>query len=153
MKRPIRNSVSGTGLAIALLAFGTASAQSQKAQTIPQRNQAYDLGRETVLQGSVLTYTPASSVAPLGAHVTVQTASGAVDVHLGNAQLLAANHFSLSSGDKVRIVGENVVYGKSPQFLARLVQKGNQIVAVRSPRGFPLSPNGKFGPRTEGGAL
>ena len=111
------------------------------------------MSRETALEGKVLQYTPASSVAPLGAHVTVQTASGAVDVHVGNAKRLAANHLSLSSGDSVRIVGENVTYGASTQFLARVVQKGNQILEVRSTRGFPLSPIGKVGPRTEGGAL
>jgi hypothetical protein len=153
MKRLNRIGIGGAWLAGALFLSITASAQQQKAQTVPQRNQSYDVSRESVLQGTVLTYTAASSTAPLGAHVTVQTASGAVDVHLGNAQLLAANHFSLSSGDGVRIVGESVAYGTSSQFLARLVQKGNQTLAVRSVRGFPLSPSGKFGPRTEEGAL
>ena len=111
------------------------------------------MSRETVLEGKVLQYTPASSVVPLGAHVTVQTTSGAVDVHVGNANRLAANNLSLASGDTVRIVGENVTYGKSTQFLARIVQKGNQILEVRSTRGFPLGTTAKLGPRTEGGAL
>ena len=110
------------------------------------------MSRETVLQGKVLQYAAASPVAPLGARVTVQTGSGIVDVHLGNARLLMANHLTLSTGDTVRIVGENVAYGTSAQFLARLVQKGNQVLAVRSTRGFPLAPSGKLGQRTAGGA-
>jgi hypothetical protein len=153
MKRLTRMVIGGAWLTGALLLAITAGAQQQKAQTVTQKTQAYDVGRESVLQGTVINYTAASTTAPLGAHVTLQTASGPVDVHLGNAQLLAANHFSLSVGDSVRIVGENVAYGTGTQFLARVVQKGNQTLAVRSVRGFPLSPSGKFGARTEGGAL
>jgi hypothetical protein len=120
---------------------------------VPQKNLSYDASRETVLEGNVVQYTPASSVAPLGPHVTVQTSSGVIDVHLGRAGRLEANHFSLASGDRVRIVGEMVPYGTGTQFLARVIQNGNQVLAVRSTRGLPLAPNAKFGPRTEGGAL
>jgi DNA/RNA endonuclease YhcR with UshA esterase domain len=152
MKRLTLIGMGGAWLAGAIFFSATASAQ-QKTQIVPQKNQAYDVSRESVLQGTVLTYTAAATAAPLGAHVTVQTSSGVVDVHLGNAQLLTANHFSLVSGDSVRITGENVAYGTSTQFLARVIQKGNQALAVRSVRGFPLAPSGKLGPRREGGAL
>jgi hypothetical protein len=138
-------------LCLFLLLAATASAQ-QNAQPVAQSYKAYDMSRETALTGTVVNYTESSSEAPLGAHATIQTSSGLVDIHLGNARLLDANHFSLSSGDKVRIVGENVASGKNLQFVARIIQKGNQSLAVRSNRGFLLSPTGKFGPRTEGGA-
>jgi hypothetical protein len=152
MKRLTLIGIGGAWLAAAVC-FSAGAAAQQKAQIVPQKNQAYDASRESVLQGTVVAYTAASTRPPLGAHVTVQTSSGVVDVHLGNAQLLAANHFSLASGDSVRITGENVAYGTSNQFLARIIQKGNQALAVRSVRGFPLTPSGKLGPRTEGGAL
>ena len=64
-------------LAGALLVSTTATAQ-QRAQNISQRNQVYDVSRETVLEGKVIQYTQASTVAPLGPRVTVQTASGVV---------------------------------------------------------------------------
>jgi hypothetical protein len=152
MTRLLRGRVSIVWLAGVLLSSTTAGAQ-QTAQTTAQRNQAYDVSRETVVEGKVLQYTAASSVVPLGPHVTVQTSSGVVDVHLGSARLLEANNFSLASGDSVRIVGENVAYGKGSQFLARVIQKGTQVLAVRSARGLPLAPSGKFGPQTGGGAL
>ena len=136
-----------------VLLLSTIAGAQQKAQSVPQKNLSYDASRETVLEGNVVQYTPASSVAPLGPHVTVQTSSGVVDVHLGRVRRLEANHFSLASGDRVRIVGEMVPYGAGTQFLARVIQNGNQVLAVRSTRGFPLAPNAKFGPRTEGGAL
>jgi len=143
----------GIGWLGAALLVSTAASAQQRAQNIPQRNQAYDVSRETVLEGKVIEYTQASRVAPLGPHVTVQTASGVVDVHLGNARMLEANHFSLASGDSIRIVGENVAYGTGAQFLARILQKGNQILAIRSTRGFPLAPSGKSGRQMPGGAL
>ncbi len=152
MTRLLQCGVGIVWLASALLLSGIARAQ-QKAQSVPERNQAYDVSRETVLEGKVLQYTPTSSVAPVGPHVTVQTGSGAVDVHLGNARLLEANQFTLTSGDSVQIVGENITYGTGTQFLARVIQKGHQILAVRSTRGFPLAPTEKSGSRAEGGAL
>jgi hypothetical protein len=129
-----------------------ASAQ-QKSPISSQSNRAYDMSRETVLQGTVVQYTPGSTVAPLGAHVTVQTGSGVIDVHLGNPRLLAASNLTLSSGDAVRIVGESVAFGQGTQFLARLLQKGNQVLELRSTRGFPLEPSAKFGDRSQAGAL
>ena len=152
MKRLTLIGIGCAWLAGTVLFPATAGAQ-QKAQIVPQKNQAYDASRESILKGTVVTYKATATTAPLGAHVTVQTASGVVEVHLGNAQLLTANHFSLASGDSVRITGESVSYGTSTQFLARIIQKGNQALAVRSVRGFPLAPSGKLGQRTEGGAL
>ena len=121
----------------ALLLSTMASAQQK---SIPQRNLSYDVSREVALQGSVISYSETSSVAPFGPHVTLQTSSGVVDVHLGNARVLESNHFTLAAGDSVRVVGENVPVGTGTQFLARIVQKGNQTVALRSAQGFPLRP-------------
>jgi hypothetical protein len=150
MKLRNRLSIGSAWLAGVLFLSTAAMAQQKEAQSVPQTTQAYDVRRETVLQGTVFSYTPASSVAPLGAHVTVQTSSGVVDVHLGSAQLLDANHFTLAAGDSVRIVGESLSYGQASQFFARLIQKGGQSLALRSLRGFPLravanSANGQAG--------
>ena len=152
MIRLLSSRIGIIGLAGVVLLATVAGAQ-QRAQTVPQRNQAYDVSREIVVEGMVVQYTPASTAAPLGPHVTVHTTSGVMDVHLGNVRLLEANHFSLVSGDGIRIVGENVAYGTGMQFVARVIQKGSQVLVVRSTRGFPLAPGGKSGQRTDGGAL
>jgi len=115
----------------------TALGQEKTAQT-PVRSSGYDLKREGTLVGTVITYTESSTTAPLGAHVTLQTTGGVVDVHLGNARLLTANHFSIQAGDTLRIIGENVAFGSAAPFLARIVQKGTQALAVRSERGIPV---------------
>jgi hypothetical protein len=120
------------------------------------RSSGYDLKREDTLVGTVIAYTESSTTPPLGAHVTLQTAGGVADIHLGDARLLAANHFNIQTGDTLRIIGENVAFGSAAPFLARIVQKGTQALAVRSPRGIPYSywvP--KNGPASKplGGAL
>lgn len=117
---------------------------------------AYDVSREVTLIGMVQTYTAASQTPPLGPHVTLQTPSGLCDVHLGDARLLAANHFSIQPGDTLRIIGEYLAYGKGTQFVARIVQKGTQALVVRSVRGIPLSymaPRGGVPSKTQGGIL
>ncbi len=102
--------------------------------------QTYDVNREISLIGTVVKYETASSVPPMGAHVTLQTASGQVDVHLGNARVLQAGHLTLNAGDNVRIVGEPMALGEGTYFAARIVQRGAQAVAVRNAKGFPLTP-------------
>jgi hypothetical protein len=121
-----------------IFACGAMAGAQEKAQTVPQRGNAYDVARESVLQGTVVSYTASSTTPPLGAHVKLQTSSGMVDVHLGNAKLLSINHLTLEAGDAVRITGENVAFGQSTFYAARLIQKGSQTVAVRSTHGTPL---------------
>jgi hypothetical protein len=76
----------------------------------------------------------------MGAHVLVQTASGQVDVHLGNAKLLQTSPLKLNAGDNVRIVGEPMALGDGTYFAARIIQKGIWAVAVRNTKGFLLTP-------------
>ena len=88
--------------------------------------------------------------------LVVHTSNGIVDVHLGDARLLAANHFTIQSGDSLRIIGETVAYGNGTQFVARIVQKGTQVLAVRSVRGIPLTymaPRNGAQAKSQGGAL
>lgn len=94
---------------------------------------------DTIIQGTVVSYTANSTVAPLGAHVVVQTSSGTIDVHLGKAALLSQNHISLAPGDTVRIAGFDAPFGDRTIFAARVLQKGNQAVMLRNPQGIPLA--------------
>jgi len=126
-------------LVTALLFCASAGAQ-QKASSSLEHSRAYNISREVSLQGTVVDYRPLSSTPPLGAHVTLETSSGIVDVHLGNPQMLAANHLSLAPGDAIRVIGENLAGIQGTQFVARILQKGSLAIAVRSPQGLPLKP-------------
>jgi hypothetical protein len=98
----------------------------------------YDVSRETTLVGTVLSYTAESSVPPVGAHVSIQTAAGAVDVHVGSAKLLQQSRVTLAAGDSVRITGEVIAAGQSSTFAARIIEDGTQSVTVRDTKGQVL---------------
>jgi hypothetical protein len=139
MRLKIQMCLGCAACAAALLTAPFSGAQ-QKPTPVAQANSSYDLSRETVLQGTVVSFTASSQVPPLGAHATIQTASGPVDVHLGNASLLKRSDIFLAAGDSVRIVGENQPYGDGSFFAARVLQKGSQSVTLRNSKGIPLSP-------------
>ena len=125
--------------AFVLLFSVAVGAQQKSASTAAHgRVSGYDVTRESTLQGVVLEYNANSSTAPFGAHVLLQTSSGSVDAHLGNSKVLEANHISLSAGDSVRVVGENVTFNNGTIFAIRTLQKGSQTVTLRSKNGMPL---------------
>ena len=156
MKLNIRLCFGGASLAGILLFPGFSDAQ-QKQIPVAQANISYDLSRETVLEGTVVSFTSNSKTPPLGSHVTIQTASGPVDVHLGSEALLKSNDIFLAAGDSIRIVGESQPYGGGSFFAARVLQKGSQSVTLRNSNGIPLSPKRKVGGSAirshQGGAL
>jgi hypothetical protein len=123
-----------------ILAMCLSAGAQQATQSSVQRLQSYDVRREVSLLGTVVKFEPASSVAPMGAHLLLQTSSGQVDVHLGNSKVLQANHLEFNPGDNVRIIGEELAFGDGTILVARIVQKGAQAVAVRNTKGFLTSP-------------
>src|SRR6516162_6706680 len=128
------------GVALAALgAFPLGAGAQETRPAASSRRTAYHAAAETSLQGTVLDYNENSARPPVGAHVTVQTANGTVDVHLGPASYLHANHFSLTPGDSVRFVGAVASTDKGVLFMARIAQKGSQAIAIRSPQGFLLA--------------
>jgi hypothetical protein len=117
---------------------GSTAALGQEAAKTPVHVNAYSVSRESAMQAKVVEYSATSNTAPLGAHVTVQTASGVIDVHLGNAHLLTQNKLSLEPGDSITVVGENIPFGSSSIFAARVISKGTTSVTLRSKNGMPL---------------
>ena len=135
--KKIRSGILALGMA---LSFSSLAQAQQASPPDVQQLRSYSMSREVFLLGTVVKFDPASATPPMGAHVILQTASGQVDVHLGNAKVLQAAHFSLNPGDSVRIAGEPLALGDSTYFAARIVQKGMQAVAVRNTKGFLTTP-------------
>jgi len=102
----------------------------------------YDIAKDVSLQGTVLSFTENSQTPPIGAHVMLQTTAGNVDVHLGDARFLHLAKLNIAQGASVRFVGQMSTAGKNQVFLARLVQVGARVVAVRSVHGLPLGSAG-----------
>src|SRR5215475_14182085 len=122
-----------------------ALAQRPHAAVAKRAPGSYDLSKDVAVTGTVLSYTENSKTPPLGAHLLLQTASGNVEVHLGNARLLHLAKMNLQQGQSVRVVGQSRVLGPGSVFFARLVQSGTQVIALRSDHGLPLTPAGPRG--------
>jgi hypothetical protein len=123
-------------LAVATIVIsGTANGQQSGAARTPDPAH-YSVQRESDLVGTVVAFEANSKTAPFGARVTLQTSGSVVEVHLGDARLLSANHFTIHTGDALRIVGEPISVQGAQFFVARIVQKGTQALAVRTARGL-----------------
>ncbi|MGB2621002.1 MAG: hypothetical protein WA857_10170 [Candidatus Acidiferrum sp.] len=125
----------GSAAFAGVLLFAPFSGAQQNQTPAAQSYSTYEASRESVLTGKVLSYTTNSTVPPIGAHVTVQTVYGPVDVHLGSAKLLEHNGFTLNVGDSVRITGEVMTFGQTTTFAARVVEDGDQSITVRDTKG------------------
>lgn len=131
-------------LVCAAACAGSASAQRPgvNAVSAKQTPGSYNIANDVSLQGTVLSFTENSQTPPIGAHVLLQTAAGNVDVHLGDARFLRLAKLNITQGASVRFVGQMSSVGTNQIFLARLVQVGTQLVAVRSDHGLPLGAAG-----------
>jgi len=150
---PIRK----TMLWVAVAALFSASALAQEKSPQPSlRFGAYDMTHEGTLVGTVVDFKLSSTIPPLGARLSLHTTAGVVDVHLGDARLLTANHFNIQAGDTLRIIGAYTSAGSSSLFLARIRQKGTQALTLRTQRGFPVryvAPKNSGPTRSQGGVL
>ena len=125
-------------LAAACAVFCGATAAQQPAIAPATDTTHYDVSRESNLVGTVVTFDANSKLAPRGARVTLQSSTGAVEVHLGDPRFLVANHFTIESGETLRVVGETLIIPGGQIFVARVIQKGTQALALRTSRGLPV---------------
>jgi hypothetical protein len=130
-------------LGIAVVAPRAAAQSPQSATTSTKTAPGtYNIADDVSLQGTILSYTENSQAPPIGAHLVLQTSSGNAEVHLGDARLLHLAKMNLAQGMSIRVVGQMQTVGVKPVFMARLIQSGGQVLAVRSVHGLPLAAGG-----------
>jgi hypothetical protein len=135
-------------LCLPILSFALAASRAlpETAQPAPAAAKTapgtYNIANDVSLQGTILSYTENSQTPPIGTHLVLQTSTGNVEVHLGDARLLHLAKMNLAQGMSIRVVGQTQTVGAKPIFMARLVQSGAQILAVRSVHGLPLAAGG-----------
>jgi hypothetical protein len=130
-------------LSIAFAASRAVAQSSQPATTSAKTAPGtYNLADDVSLQGTILSYTEDSQTPPMGTHLVLQTSSGNAEVHLGDARLLHLAKMNLAPGMSIRVVGQMQNVGAKPMFMARLIQSGAQVLAVRSVHGLPLAAGG-----------
>jgi hypothetical protein len=75
---------------------------------------------------------------PCGAHLTLETATETIEVHLGPAAMLEEKNVIIASGDTLSVLGSRITMGGTPVLLAREITKGDRTWTLRDPAGLPL---------------
>jgi hypothetical protein len=73
-----------------------------------------------------------------GSHLTFETATETIDVHLGPAAMLDEKNVTIASGDMLTILGSRITLGGKPVLLAREITRGDKTWTLRDSAGFPL---------------
>jgi DNA polymerase III alpha subunit len=77
-----------------------------------------------------------------GTHLTLQTDTGKLDVHLGPSRFLEAKKFAVSKGDQVEVIGSKVQYQGQDVLIAREITKGDHRLTLRNAQGIPAWSGG-----------
>jgi len=101
---------------------------------------SYDLATETTVRGVVQEvqefHCPVSG--DLGTHLILQTANGAIQVHVAPERFLRGNGLNFAKGDQVEVVGSRCNYKGADTLIARKISRGNETFAFRQASGKPV---------------
>jgi hypothetical protein len=106
---------------------------------------SYDRTAERVFSGTIKSVGsfPAADGA-VGVHIDLRTADGVIDVRVGPAAFIGQNNFWFFADDPIVVIG-----AKEPQsdgaVWAKAIQKGSQVLVLRSDVGAP-----KWTPASDG---
>ena len=78
-----------------------------------------------------------------GVHITLQTRSGEIPVHLGPSWYLDKQDVQIKQGDRVQVTGSRVEIQDQPVIVAAKVVKGDQTLTLRDSSGFPAWAGGR----------
>ncbi len=129
--KSIQVALSVAGLLLA--SFSPALAKTQR-----PAHARYDLATETTVMGTVqeVREIPHGTWSA-GIHLTLKTAQGAVDVHVGPAMFVATHGMTLAKGDLIGVTGSTVLLDGKEALLAREVRKGKKTLTLRDSEGLP----------------
>ena len=146
-------------LALSLFAFPLHAQTSDSAAKPAVRLGAYDVSKEITITGTVarvLKETTREMKTLGGAHLILETNSGAVDANLGGYALRGKDALSVKAGEQVQVTGVMKTIRDKQVFVTRLVQANGRTYKIRNEHGFLLSPasrNGNTKSEAKGGQL
>ncbi|MGC2398323.1 MAG: hypothetical protein WA510_01005 [Acidobacteriaceae bacterium] len=124
--------------------LATARAQSVAVATKAAGSLSYDISQEVTLSGTVSSVlTTAAKGMINGSHLLVTTPSGEVDVSVGIFGLQGQGALSVATGQQVEVTGVVKTLREKQVFLARTIQVGDRIYAIRNEHGVPVSPQAR----------
>ena len=73
-----------------------------------------------------------------GIHLTVESKDVKYDVHVGPAAYVEQSGFTFAVGDRVDILGSEVMYNGSESLIAREIKKNDKTLVLRNKQSFPM---------------
>ena len=104
-----------------------------------QYNRTYDPKSLETISGEVTKVdriTPSQGMSG-GIHMLVKTDKETVSVHLGPSWYIENQDIKIEPKDKVEVKGSRITFGDKPAIIATEVRKGNEVLTLRDPSGFP----------------
>ncbi len=105
----------------------------------------YDVAEEVTLEGMVAGFVAKAAQGSIpGAHFSLATLSGPIDVSLGVLALQGRSALSaVVVGQQVEVTGITKTLKNKEVFLARSVKIGEHLYVIRNEHGIPVSPQAR----------
>ncbi len=103
-------------------------------------NRLYDASIIETFKGTVInvtTFNPDGYIRN-AVRFNLKTKNDTISVHIGPSWYLNYKKFSIKEGDKVIVMGSNVVYNDKPAVIASQIKTANTKIELRNSQGFPL---------------
>lgn len=118
----------------------TAWAQPGRKANKQMYSRNYDVNTVETIEGEIteVNYKPGKrKAAMMGVHVTVQTDSETIPVHLGPVWYLEQQE-KLEKGDRITVTGSRITYDGVPALVAATVERNQMTLRLRGQDGFPV---------------
>jgi DNA/RNA endonuclease YhcR with UshA esterase domain len=106
----------------------------------PSHEFKYDAAKQVVVEGYVEEVRefrcPVSGT--VGAHITVKTNSGSIEVHLAPVTFMKKYEIVIAKGDRVAVQGAKILFEGKPALIAKIVADDATTYAFRDSGGKPL---------------
>lgn len=126
-------------IAIAIVAFAVWSFGPFPArQATASGASVYDPATEIELTGvvkDVRTYACPESGGEMGGHLTLQTPTGVIQVHLAPSRLMRSRNLAFAPGDQITVFGSEVRVFDRYDVIARVVRRDGETVTIRDAQG------------------
>jgi hypothetical protein len=102
--------------------------------------QFYSSATETTVAGTVEDVRTVSPPARSrgGLHLTLNTSSGPVEVHVGPTWYVSSRNITFAKGDTVTLIGSKITMSGREALVAREITKGQQVLTLRAANGTPV---------------
>jgi hypothetical protein len=99
---------------------------------------AYDLAKEVKIQGTIGKIDAFGTSQSTGTHISIETASGVVDVQLGFGAESNPTYLRIAQGQSVTAIGMMQEAGMSKVLVARILTTPSHIFVLRNEQGIPV---------------